>query len=248
VALQLHPTLSLAAGPTFNLSTIRFRRGIAAPGDKFEYKGWGAGYGLSSGLLWKPHEKWAFGINYQGPTEITYSGRSKARPYTPSESTEADLPFPQFIMAGLSYRPNRNWNLEIAVDWCDWDTLDTVSFEKDSGNAPFPFHWESSFMYHFGATRYLPRGYSLSAGYFYSEHSVPDRHFNPAVPDADQHILSLGIGRQGERWSWSAAYQILFSDWRTVRDSRSTSLIGESADGKYRIFNNALNVSLGYRF
>ena len=106
IAWKVNPALSIAMGPTFNVSTIKFTRGIAVPGDEFRFKGWGTDFGFTAGLRWQPHEKWSFGITYQSATEITYHGDSRAKPYTPEEDTEGDLPFPQFIMAGISFRPS----------------------------------------------------------------------------------------------------------------------------------------------
>jgi hypothetical protein len=38
----------------------------------------------------------------------------------------------------------------------------------------------------------LPESYQV--GYLHSETSIPDGHFNPAVPDADSPTLSVGGG------------------------------------------------------
>jgi hypothetical protein len=72
-------------------------------------------------------------------------------------------------------------------------------------------------------------------------------YYNPAGITY-QHSFSVGLGRKGERWSWAATYQLLTGEWQTVQGSQSTSRIGESADGQYKFFNHALNVSIGYRF
>jgi long-chain fatty acid transport protein len=250
VAYEIHPSLSLAVGPTLNVGKVRFRRGLLAPGDAFWFKGDGTDVGFSAGLLWKPHDQWSFGVSYRSATDINFNGVSKARPYSPAENTSARLDFPQFVMAGVSYRPNKDWNVEVDVDWSDWDTLDTVVFKKPSGDADFPLNFKSSFMYSLGVTRYLNHGYSVSGGYFFSENSVPNRNFNPAVPDTDQHSFSIGLAKQAKRWNWAVTYQLLTGSWRTVSNSQSTSLMTppESADGRYKFFNNALNVSVGYRF
>jgi long-chain fatty acid transport protein len=247
IAWQVHPTLSLAIGPTVNAGKVKLRQGIAMPGDEFRFKGEGIDFGFTAGLRWQPHEQWAFGVSYRSATEIDFSGRSEARPYAPSERTKGELHFPQFVMIGLSYRPTPRWNIEAFVDWTDWDALNDVIFRKASGDVPFPFRWESSLMYGLGVTRHLNRGYWVSAGYFFSENSVPDATFNPAVPDTDQHVGSLGFGNRGPKWSWALGYQLLTGSWRTVTGG-PISAAGESPDGRYKIFNNALNMSVGYRF
>ncbi|MSU20168.1 MAG: hypothetical protein EXS30_02085 [Pedosphaera sp.] len=248
VAWEIHPTLSLAVGPTVNVGRVRFRRGLLAPGDSFLFKGDGADIGFNAGLLWQPHEQWSFGLSYRSATDINFKDESKAQPYTPAEDTSARMDFPQFVISGISYRPTKDWNIEVDVDWCDWDALNTVTFKKLSGNSDFPLNFTSSFMYSLGITRYLNHGYFVSGGYFFSENSAPDKNFNPSVPDTDQHSFSVGVGKQAQHWSWAVTYQLLTGSWRTVRDNQSTSLIGESADGQYKFFNNAVNFSVGYRF
>ena len=248
IAWEVSPRLSLSVGPTINVSQVKFQRGIMTATDRFGFRGDGVGLGYTAGLLWQPHAQWSLGLSYHSATDIDFQGHSKAAPYAEAEETTAGLPFPQFVLAGVSFRPNEKWNTEVNIDWTDWDALDVVNFRKPSGDAPFPFNFKSSFMYGAGVTRYLKDGYFASAGYFYSENSVPERNFNPAVPDTIQHSFSLGAGRKGERWSWAAAYQMLTGPWRTVQDSLSPSLLRESADGRYKFFNHALNVSVGYRF
>lgn len=248
VAWQVHPTLSLAIGPTLNAGRVRFRQGIFTPGDGFQFQGDGFGAGLNAGLLWKPHDQWSFGLSYRGPTSINFTGDSEAKPYQSAERTSAELEFPQYAIAGVSFRPNEHWNIEVDVDWADWDALDTVTFQKPSGDSPFAFNWRSSFMYELGVTRYLNNGYFVSGGYFFAENASPDKNFNPSVPDTDQHVFSLGLGHKGKRWDWALAYQLITGPWRTVSNSQSTSLIGQSADGRYKFFNNAVNVSVGYHF
>ncbi|MBI4658059.1 MAG: outer membrane protein transport protein [Verrucomicrobia bacterium] len=250
VAWEVLPQLSVAVGPTINGGHVLLRRGLQVPGDDFKFKGDGIGFGYTGGVLWKPHPQWSMGASYHSATEFTFHGHSTIR--TPGTgpnklSTDAAVPFPQFVMTGISFRPNERWNFEVDVDWTDWDALNTVTFQMPSGSAPFPFNFKSSFMYGVGATRYLKGGYFASGGYFFSEHSVPDKNFNPAVPDTDQHSFSFGVGQKANHWSWAATYQMLTSQWRTVSGS-APSLIGESADGRYRFLNHALNISVGYRF
>ncbi len=65
-----------------------------------------------------------------------------------------------------------------------------------------PLQWESSWYYEFGATRYLGRGWLVSAGYIFNQNSVPDSHYSPMVADSDRHFFSLGarFSRQAVRF------------------------------------------------
>jgi long-subunit fatty acid transport protein len=128
------------------------------------------------------------------------------------------------------------------VDWTDWDTLDTLIFEGTPfGNIPFPLNWESSYLVHFGVSRYLNEGYWVAAGYFFSENSTSDRDFSPLVPDTDLHVASLGVGRKGEKWSWAVSGQVITGPKRHINN-------GGGMDGSYQFFNQAINLSVAYRF
>ena len=96
------------------------------------------------------------------------------------------------------------------MDWTDWDRLNTVTLKQGSGPLLLPFNWRSSFFYEWGVTRYFEKGWYASAGYIFSENSVPDKNFNPIVPDSDRHIFSIGVGRKYEHWRWDAAYQLAY--------------------------------------
>ncbi|PYJ82656.1 MAG: hypothetical protein DME22_18010 [Verrucomicrobia bacterium] len=243
-AWRVNSTLSIAAGPTVNFSTAMLRRGIGiVPGDEFRFRGNGFAYGAKVGLLWQPHSKWSLGVSYFSPTTVNYRGNSTAKPIVSQKSgTSAELDFPQFIMGGISFRPTTNWNVEVGVDWTDWDTLDTVTFKGTAfGDVPFPLNWKSSYLAHFGVTRYLSNGYWVSAGYFFSQNSTSDRDFNPIVPDTDLHVASLGFGHKGESWNWALSGQVIAGPARQINN-------GNSADGSYQFFNQAVNFSIGYHF
>ena len=244
VAWQVLPSLSIAAGPTINYSNVKLRRGVGlVPGDEFQVRGEGWAFGAKAGLRWQPHEKWAFGVSYFSPTTVDYGGHSSVHPEVPgSTSTSARLEFPQFIMGGISFRPNARWNFEVGIDWTDWDTVKTVIFKGTPfGDVPFPLNWQSSYLAHAGVSRYLDNHYWVAAGYFFSQNSTSDRDFTPLLPDTDLHVGSIGIGRRGEHWSWAVSGQVISGPPRRISN-------GNAADGTYQFLNGAINFSLAYRF
>ena len=102
--------------------------------------------------------------------------------------------------------------------------------------------------------RYQNWELALRAGYWHSQTPVPDAAFNPAVPDADQHMIAVGLGTlckvggrflsmipcgQGSRWLPSAigldvAYQALFDESRTVAGNANPIAIPGSVNGTYQ--------------
>src|ERR1022692_2864804 len=246
VAWKVLPNLSIAAGPTINCTTINLSQGIGlSPGDEFSFNGSGWDFGATAGLLWKPHEKWAVGVNYRSPTTINFEGSSRMKPYAPGEGTSAELNFPQSAGLGVAYMPTPKWNFETYVTWTDWDTLKGTTFKKPSGNIPFVLNWQSSLMTGIGGTRYFNNGWFVSAGYFFSQNSTSEKNFNPVVPDTDLHVGSAGFGSKGKHWRFALSAQIISGAWRTISGSQPSPISGETADGKYKWFNQSVNFSVG---
>jgi len=240
IAWQVTPELSVGIGPSFNYSKATLANAV------LRYKGDGLDVGFNAGVRWQPHEKWSFGATYHSATKIEYKGSADIFDTFRTEST-ADFQYPQYAVAGVSFRPTENWNFEFNLDWTDWDNVNQTVFQNTFlGDIPFVFNYRSSFMYEFGITRKLKNGWFVSTGYFYSENSSPDASFNPIVPDANLHLGSCGFGHKGSRWDWVVAYHFGYGPGRTVNGSPTVG--PQNADGRYRTFNNAVNVSLNYKF
>jgi long-chain fatty acid transport protein len=247
----------VAAGATVNYGKAKLTRGVLAVGDEFEFKGDGVAYGYNAGIMWNPHRMHHFGLTYRSATRIDFSGHSKlhtdpftaATPFGPfvvpgidrREDANASFDLPQNIVFGYSFRPTADWNFEFNLDWTDWDSLNTVTLHQPSGDVALPFNWQSSFFYEFGVTKKFDHGFQASLGYIYSENSVPNASFSPAIPDSIRHIFSAGVGQRYEHINWNLAYQYSYGPSRTVNQ-------GSIADGTYRFDSHAVTLTLGYNF
>jgi long-chain fatty acid transport protein len=244
VSWKALPNLSVAVGPSLEYSRAKLRQGIAVPGDEFKWRGDGFGVGFTAGVLYKPCSTISLGAAYRSATTIDHEGTSVLRPYSAPTRTTAEVEFPQTITAGISYRPTPKWNVEVDVDWTDWDDLNSINFEGTAaGTIPFVLNWESSWLYELGVTRYLDNGYYVAAGYFFSQNSTPEDKFTPFVPDTDLHVASVGFGYKGEKWRWAISGQLITGAWREVKTSTYPN-----ANGRYQWFNQAVNFSVGYHF
>jgi len=245
VAWKVCDQLSLAAGPTINYAKVVLRQGIT-PTSEFKFKGDDTDFGFTCGLLWQPLKKWSFGAKYHSATTMNFEGTASASGSISGAShSTASVPFAQFAAAGVSFRPNEKWNIEADVDWSDWHSLTTVTFNNTPlGNIPYPFNWKSSFLYELGVTRYLEKGYFVSAGYFFSQNSTSERDFTPTVPDTNLHVGSVGFGHKGVRWAWTLAGQIITGPDRVI--SQDTAF--PAANGRYHWMNGSLDFSIRYHF
>lgn len=250
VAWRVTSNLSLAVGPTINYSQATLNQAIyGVPGGQFKFNGDGVDFGVNAGVRWQPIDQLAFGVSYHSPNKMDYKGTSQTLPSPPlpaSAATSASAQYPQFVVGGVSYRPTENWNLEVDVDWTDWESLNKVVFHGTGfGNVPLVFGYESSFIYEFGVTRQLGRGFYASVGYMYSENSSPNAHFNPLVPDMDLQLGTAGFGYKGQHWDVGVAYQFAYGT-RDVTGNESAT--PQNADGHYHTFNNAVALAATFKF
>ena len=249
VAYQLSPEFSLGGSFTYNKVDTDLNRaiGLFGPNDLFRFEGGGHAFGANLGLLWKPSAQHSFGLSYSHHTNVTLRGTSSTIPLIASEPASADFAFPETLIVGWSYRPMPEWNLEVNLDWTNWNRLNTVTISKASGNTPLVFNWQSGLFYEFGVTRYLSKDWSVSGGYCFTENSTPDATYTPAVPDSNKAFYSLGLGYHTARFSADLAWQYGDGGHRRVTGS-APSLSGATADGTYNNSLNALSLSLGLRF
>ena len=257
VAWGILTNLSVAAGPTFNFSSLNLQKGITPfpKNDSFDFDGDGVAYGFNAGVMWKPIEQISLGLTYRSATTVDYDGTTKTKfvvappgyPNYLKQNASASVEFPQSMTVGLSYRPTPKWNLEFNADWTDWSSLQTVNVNQAVPVPGVKFDWQASWYYEFGVTRELGKGWRVSAGYIYNQNSMPSANYNPWVPDQARQFVSVGVGYQGEHLSFDVAYQYGFAATRTVSGS-APSAFGQTADGKYDYFSNAVSVSAGWHF
>ena len=203
LAYKVCSNLSIAAGITVNYGNLDLSRTVPPfAGSQFRYHGSDFTPGANMGVLWQPITQLSLGASYHSETKMTFGGTSSLNGTFFDGAAHADAPFsfPQWAVAGISYRPTPKWNFECDVDWTDWHQLKTVTISATPptiGGAPtsLAFNWQDSFFYEFGATYYFENDWHVSGGYIYSTSSMTDSSFNPVVPDSVRLYLECR-GRQ----------------------------------------------------
>ena len=255
VAYKVTKTFSLAAGPTINYANADFRRGILTPGDEFRFGGDGFACGFSLGAMWQPTEQHSFGVTSRSATHMDLYGHVDTTSLTtflfPSsrERATGNIDFPQQIIGAYSFRPTPQWNLEVDVNWTDWQQDKGITVREANGtNVLDVFNWHSEFTISAGVTRTFDNGLSLSAGFFYCPGATPDAYYTPSVPDTDLYAFTWGVDyRFNKNWKVGLSYGVALGENHTVTGSAST-LAGQNADGKYGFNGQAFTVGVTYSF
>lgn len=266
VAWKILPSLSFGAGPMMNYVSMNMNQGLLRfPGpfdNYFTFSGDGWSVGYNAGLRWQPVEQLSFGATFRSPTKVTLDGHTEiAYPGIATTQTAAytDLTFPLTAVTGVSWRPTGKWNLEFDASYTDWRSFNSTIIHQ--ANPPAPFHpnvglileWQASWMYEFGVTRYFDSGWQISAGYCFSENSVPNNYYTPLAADMNRHFFSVGTGWKGRHLSFDVAYQFGYGPEHTVTDSTPSSIparnfTNQTANGKYNFYSNAVSISVGWHF
>ena len=262
VSYKILDNLSFGIGPTINYAKLKFNRGLVDAVDKYQFEGDDIEAGFNAGLLWHPVQKWSFGASYRMATKMDLSGTSTYSTGTAvyNSHTSTEVPFPEIVSAGVSFRPTPKWNLEVGIDYINWHTVGTLNFKGSASSLnqaglPFPdlslpLNWHDSMQYKIGVTRYFANGWHASAGYYYSAETANDTYYTPGVPDSDLHVGSLGIGHNGEHWHWDLTGELIagFARNITADPGNSNPITGVSAAGHYQLFIPTVSISVGYKF
>jgi len=145
------------------------------------------------------------GFVYRSQATLHLDGEFRANGALVSDATSTFV-LPQVFTGAIALWPVRDefreWKLELDVDYTGWSSFRNTDVHLSNGaTLPFPRNWKGGYTTMIG-TEYkwlkpalMPHWeVAWRGGYFYSQNAVPDSTFNPAVPDADQHSISMGLG------------------------------------------------------
>jgi long-chain fatty acid transport protein len=193
------------------------------------------------------------------------------------------LVLPQVLTGGIALWPvrdkDREWKLEVDVDYTGWKSIRNldVHLSPALGTIPFPQNYRSSYTIMVGTEHkwlhpeVLPNWeIALRGGYWHSQAPTPDSAFNPSVPDADNHSISVGLGflcKGGGRFlglfecgsakgglfttkaiGLDLAYKALLYETRTVSGNANPIAIPGSVNGTYQTTYHVGSLNLRVNF
>ncbi len=249
LAKAITPSLSVGASFEVDRLHVDLSQGIGfSPGDLLNYNASNSAESWNAGLMWSPAPSQHFGIMYESRVNFHLNGTLTEYPYGVDEPGSGSWVFPDHLSFGYSFRPTPDWNLEVDADWTHWSLLQAVTVHAATGPITLPFYWTDSWYYNIGGTRSwtTPSGvFSVSAGYSYSQNSIPDQFYTPALPDMTRNLVALGASYRWARWEFNLALERGLATSRTVTGAYP-SPTGQSANGTYYTSFNALDITEQY--
>lgn len=275
VSYRITPNITFAAGIDFlvldatlerklNLSAFTFPIPFPDGGQKFDGDGNGVGYNF--GLLIEPHKDIAVGFSYRSEIKVDIDGDATFDlPYGtppiisllfPNANGNADITLPQQVHAGVCYKGLYPLTFEVAVRWEGWSSYDQlkIQFDRPVAGAMETVEkkdWENTWSENVGLKYQVSKPLAILAGYLYQDNPIPDATFEPAIPDANGHLFTIGtdVKLKSFRLGLAYGYQILQDRKKnnTVIDPIS-GLAAFSANGTYKSNLHMVGVSLTYTF
>jgi long-chain fatty acid transport protein len=213
---------------------------------------------------------------YPSQSDLPLNGKLKVNSAQVAQS-RSSLHFPDSYTVGLAVWPvrdrEREWKIETDVDYVRWSTIRKLEFRFSNGLVlGTPQNWRNTVHVGIG-TEYkwlnwsqLPSwDFAMRAGYNHMSTPVPDKNFNPAFPDSNTNVLSVGVGltcRPGGRFlgikdcgqageanslrqliGVELSYQLLLVEPRIITGNPNPVV-----NGKYRTTNHILALSLRLGF
>lgn len=274
VAYNLSDKITLAAGVDYLQildatleSQVNF--GLGGSDGSQKLKGDGGSWGYNIAALWKPFAKHSFGASYRSQQKTKIKGDLSLTNIDPivagalslpvtdySASVETEIPFAQTLILGYSFRPSDKWVWNFDYEWTDWSKFKQFKVNSNdpvlvalNATAPIDYSWKDCHSVALGTEYTMPNQLKLRGGYSYYTSVVPERTWNPSLPENNVHNLSIGAGYPIKKVTLDFAY---FVDWYENR--KVDSAVGDaqtvpaSIDGTYKTKIHVIALSATYKF
>lgn len=210
VAFKLSDKLSLGATLNINYGMDELKR----PTELGQYEEDLDGFGFSAtiGLLYKPSDKFSFGMTYKTPMKATVKGDvtmpgAQLLGLAPSSEGEREITWPMWFGAGIAVKPSERLTFTFDVQYTNWGKMDEVemtfadtlwqAFLADGST--LTLLWEDKTQIRFGMEYMINPKLALRAGYYYDPSPSPKATMNILLPEITYNFFTLGIGYKTEK-------------------------------------------------
>ena len=268
ISFRLHPRFSVAAGADVLYFDAELKRKLVAnpalPDIEQTFSGDDTGFGFNIGLHVKVTDRISFGASYRSQIDVEVDGKAEfdippvlsgAVPgienLFPNTGAHTELTLPQQVFAGVSGQVTDAFIAEIGLRWEGWSSIDELKYTLDQ---PISFppqsveiqdkDWNDTFAFMLGGKYRFNETFSLLAGYLYGQDPIPDRTFEPSLPDSPTHLFTIGSDVEFNGFKLSASFGYQYQEDR----DKTANFWGSTANGSYKgeIYLGA--ISLAYRF
>jgi long-chain fatty acid transport protein len=270
IATKLSDQVSVAVGLDVYLSRLDIKQvlpwslltGGALPDGTAHLQGEGAGVGGNAAVTYRPTKAQAFALTYRSPVKVDYDGDAEfsgaqAMGMSPSSDFESSIEFPTIVGLGYGLELTDTIRVELDVEWIEFSRYEALSLDAGASNpllngpaTPNPRapavirqNWKDTWTFGAGADWKATESVTLRAGYIFLQSPVPEETLAPTLPDADRHIISLGVGLHRGANRLDVAYGYSLIPDRDVDQNQNPAYCGT-----YETISHLMSVSYGRIF
>lgn len=155
------------------------------------------------------------GASYRSAVDVDIEGTAVQSGVSSDAQTTLKLPW--MFQIGARYRISAPFALEFDFERTGWSEFDSIVITRSSGTTiTSTNNWKDANAYRLGGTYDLSPETQLRFGYTFDETGQTDAHYNARIPDADRHLLSVGVKQQVMGWALEAGYMYVKFEDRSV--------------------------------
>ncbi len=210
------------------------------PDGHLEAKGDGVAFGGNVGLTWKVTDNQRLAVTYRSPMTVHYNGdftvdnitpTAAFLGATPSSDFTSKIGFPTIVAAGYGLQLGHAVRVEIDGEWIQFSRFKSLDLGIGNNaflvpNTSIPQNWRNTFTAGIGADWKFAEHWVVRGGYQFYQTPVPDGTFSPTIPDANQNVLTVGLGYTYKRSSFEFAYGADFYDTRHITSDQNAAYNG----------------------
>jgi long-chain fatty acid transport protein len=268
MAVRLLPNLSLGFGLNLMTSEVELRQrypwfvfpgstGTEPDGD-LRVKGDGLGWGANVGVTWEVVPGHRLAVTCRSPMSIDYAGTTRISNVTPvaagflgvtpESDFRTEIKYPTIVGAGYGVDVSDRVRLEINGEWLQFSRFQTFPVDVGNNNVLLPTtglrqDWKDTFTAGVAGDWRFAEDWTVRAGYQFYESPVPDETLSPSIPDANQHVATVGLAWQRGAHGLELAYAYDWYDRRTITNNQNPAF-----NGTYKIQLHMMALAYRFRF
>lgn len=258
VACRVSETLSLAAGLDVMWSQLTLKEyaygplPFGLPDGSMKVQGDGVGVSANLAATWEVARGHRLALTCRLPMDVEYNGHFTGELPAPlglstRSSFRSEIHFPAIVGVGYGVEVSSKVRLGVDFEWLEFSRVESLPLDIGApwpGVPPtVPQNWNDTITIGAGGDWQFAPNWFLRASYQFFETPVPDSTFSPTIPDADQHVLTVGLTWRSQRHELGLAYSRVFYQEREITGNQNPAF-----DGTYDFDVHLLAFSYRYRF
>ena len=246
-SFKINDDIQVGLGLDVMYSQLEFRQYVGSPSVEAHASGDGHAVGGNLGVTWKITDRQRLALTYRSTMTVDYSGRTDIENTpalsNPTGTFDSQIKFPNIFSVGYGIDLTDKIRMESDVEWLQFSQFKNLGINSSIPglSETIPEKWHNTFTAGIGGDWKFADHWVLRAGYQFFETPVPDSTFTPTIPDADQNVMTLGLGWHARNVSLEFAYGLDLYNNRNITNDQNPAL-----DGKYTF--NVHLFSLAFRY